>query len=161
VWVRHVVTWAGLPLAAALVVTGAVATASGPHPGSEKGIERLGVSIVDTVYVHVRVAAVFGIGFLLLGVFLWRCRTTLPGLLRVWGAMLVVLVGQMIIGEVQYRNALPWGLVLVHVFLAAAIWTLAVALTYLLWRPPVALAAATARVPLAAAAPVGGTAVHE
>ena len=50
--------------------------------------------------------------------------------------MLVVLVGQMILGEVQYRNALPWGLVLVHVFLAATIWTLAVALTYLLWRPP-------------------------
>ena len=74
--------------------------------------------------------------------------------------MLVVLVGQMILGEVQYRNALPWGLVLVHVSLAATIWTLAVALTYLLWRPPVALAAATERVPLPAA-PVGGTAVHE
>ena len=159
-WVRHVVTWAGLPLAAALVVTGAVATASGPHPGAEKGVERLGVSIVDTVYVHVRVAAAFGIGFLLLGAFLWRARAALPGLARVWGAMLVVLVGQMILGEVQYRNALPWGLVLVHVFLAAAIWTLAVALTYLLWRPPAALAAVTARVPLPAA-PVGGTAVHE
>jgi hypothetical protein len=66
----------------------------------------------------------------------------------------------MILGEVQYRNALPWGLVLAHVFLAATIWTLAVALTYLLWRPPAALAAATARVPRPAA-PVGGTAVHE
>ena len=30
----------------------------------------------------------------------------------------------MILGEVQYRNALPWGLVLVHVFLAATIWSL-------------------------------------
>ena len=66
-WARHVVVWAGLPLAAALVVTGAVATASGPHPGAAKGVERLGISIVDTVYVHVRVAAAFGIGFLLLG----------------------------------------------------------------------------------------------
>jgi cytochrome c oxidase assembly protein subunit 15 len=159
-WARHVVTWAGLPLAATLVVTGAVATASGPHPGAEKGVDRLGVSIVDTVYVHVRVAAAFGIGFLILGAFLWRARRALPGLLRVWVALLVVLVAQMIVGEVQYRNALPWGLVLVHVFLAATIWTLAVALTYLLWRPPAALAAATARVALPAA-PVGGTAVHE
>jgi len=159
-WARNVVTWVGLPLAAALVVTGAVSTASGPHPGAEKGVERLGVSIVDTVYVHVRVAAAFGIGFLLLGLFLWRSRSALPGLLRVWGGMLVVLVGQMILGEVQYRNALPWGLVLVHVFLAATIWTLAVAMTYLLWRPPAALAAATARVPLEPA-PVGGTPVHE
>ena len=30
----------------------------------------------------------------------------------------------MILGEVQYRNALPWGLVLVHVTLAAMIWAL-------------------------------------
>ena len=37
-------------------------------------------------------------------------------------------VAQAIVGEVQYRNALPWGLVLVHVVLAATIWTLFVAL---------------------------------
>ena len=36
--------------------------------------------------------------------------------------LLTVLVAQAILGEVQYRNALPWGLVLVHVVLAAAIW---------------------------------------
>ena len=33
-------------------------------------------------------------------------------------------VAQAILGEVQYRNALPWGLVLVHVVLAATIWAL-------------------------------------
>ena len=151
-WVRHVVVWAGLPLAAALVVTGAVSTASGPHPGSAEGIERLGVSIVDTVYVHVRVAAVFGIGFLLLGVVLWRNRFELPGVLRIWGATLAVLVAQMILGEIQYRNALPWGLVLVHVFLAATIWSLSVAIAYVLWRPPAALARGPERVPAPTAA---------
>jgi cytochrome c oxidase assembly protein subunit 15 len=158
-WVRHVVVWAGLPLAAALVATGSVATASGPHPGAEKGVDRLGVSIVDTVYVHVRVAAVFGIGFLALGVFLWRSRAALPGLLRLWGAFLAVLVTQMILGEVQYRNALPWGLVLVHVFLAATIWSLAVVIAYVLWRPPATLAAGSERVPVAAA--TLGSAVRE
>ena len=141
-WVRHVTAWAGVPLAAALVATGAVSTASGPHPGSEEGIERLGIEIVDTVYVHVRVAAVFGIGFLLLGHFIWRRRCVLPGVLRLWVVALVVLVAQMILGEVQYRNALPWGLVLIHVFLAATIWALAVAIAHVLWRPPAALAAA-------------------
>lgn len=146
-WVRRVAVWAGLPLAAALVVTGAVSTASGPHPGSEEGIERLGVSIVDTVYVHVRVAAVFGIGFLLLGLFLWRNRSELPGVFRIWGAALAVLVTQMILGEIQYRNALPWGLVLVHVFLAATIWSLSVVIAYVLWRPPATLASAPGRVP--------------
>ena len=158
-WVRHVVVWAGLPLAAALVVTGAVSTASGPHPGSEEGIERLGVSIVDTVYVHVRVAAAFGIGFLLLGLVLRRNRSELPGVFRLWGATLAVLVAQMILGEVQYRNALPWGLVLVHVFLAATIWSLAVAIAYVLWRPPATLASVPGRVPAPAA--TGGHAVRE
>ena len=45
----------------------------------------------------------------------------------------------MVVGEVQYRSALPWGLVLVHVTLAAAIWALTVAVVYALWRPPLPL----------------------
>jgi heme a synthase len=141
-WFRHVVVWAGIPLAAALVVTGAVATASGPHPGAQKGVKRLGLAITDTVYVHVRVAAVFGIGFLVLGYVLHRVRSAYPGLFRIWVIALVVLVAQAILGEVQYRNALPWGLVLLHVFLAASIWMLSVTLALALWRPPGALAAA-------------------
>ena len=51
----------------------------------------------------------------------------------------------MILGEVQYRNALPWGLVLVHVLLAATIWSLTVVIAYVLWRPPATLAAAPGR----------------
>jgi len=51
-----------------------------------------------------------------------------------------VLVAQAILGEVQYRNALPWGLVLVHVVLATAIWGLSLALAFALWRPPRPLA---------------------
>jgi heme a synthase len=133
---RVLVTWVGLPVCIALVVTGAVATASGPHPGSSEDVERLGIGIVDTVYVHVRAAAVFGIGVLVVGWFLRRIRREYPGLLRIWVGLLVVLVAQAILGEVQYRNALPWGLVLVHVILAASIWALSLALAYTLWRPP-------------------------
>jgi cytochrome c oxidase assembly protein subunit 15 len=139
-WLRRVVTWLGRPACAALVVTGAVATASGPHPGASEEVERLGFEIAGTVYVHVRVAAAFGIGVLLVGWFLWGIRARYPGLLRLWALLLVVLVAQAIVGEVQYRNALPWGLVLVHVFLASAIWALSLALAYALWRPPGALA---------------------
>jgi heme a synthase len=126
----------GIPVCAALVVTGAVATASGPHPGADEDVERLGLEIADTVYVHVRVAAAFGLGVLFIGWFLWRLRDRYPGLLRLWLALLAVLVAQAIVGEIQYRTALPWGLVLVHVFLAAAIWAVSVALAYALWRPP-------------------------
>ena len=124
----------------ALVASGAVATASGPHPGSSDEVERLGIGIVDTVYVHVRVAAAFGIGVLVVGWLLWRIREAYPGLVRIWGALLAVLVAQAILGEVQYRNALPWGLVLVHVALAASIWALSLVLAFSLWRPPAPLA---------------------
>jgi cytochrome c oxidase assembly protein subunit 15 len=139
-WLRHVVTWVGLPACVALVVTGAVATASGPHPGSSEDVERLGLGIVDTVYVHVRVAAVFGIGVLVLGWLLGRMRSEYPGLMSIWVGLLIVLVAQAILGEVQYRNALPWGLVLVHVVLATAIWGLSLALAFSMWRPPRLLA---------------------
>jgi len=138
---REAVTWAGLPLCAALVVTGAVATASGPHPGSSQDVKRLGIEITDALYVHVRVAAVFGIGALVVGWLLWRLRESHPGILKLWSALLLALGAQAILGEVQYRSALPWGLVLVHVFLAATIWALSVSLAYVLWRPPSALAA--------------------
>jgi cytochrome c oxidase assembly protein subunit 15 len=139
-WLRVLVTGAGLPACVALIVTGAVATASGPHPGSSDEVERLGLGIVDTVYVHVRVAAVFGIGVLVVGWLLWRMRETHPGLVRIWGGLLFVLIAQAILGEVQYRNALPWGLVLVHVALAASIWAFSLALAFALWRPPAPLA---------------------
>jgi cytochrome c oxidase assembly protein subunit 15 len=137
---RQVVSWVGLPLCAGLVVTGAVATASGPHPGSSEDVERLGIAITETVYVHVRVAAAFGIGALVVGWLLWRLRKSYPGIVRLWSFLLATLVAQATLGEVQYRNALPWGLVLVHVFLAATIWALSLALAYVLWRPPAALA---------------------
>jgi cytochrome c oxidase assembly protein subunit 15 len=139
-WLRLLVTCAGLPACVALIATGAVATASGPHPGSTDEVERLGLGIVDTVHVHVRVAAVFGIGVLVVGWLLWRIRAAYPGLFRLWAGLFAVLVAQAILGEVQYRNALPWGLVLVHVALAASIWAFGLALAYALWRPPAPLA---------------------
>ena len=138
-WLRHGVTWVGLPTCMILVVTGAVVTASGPHPGSSEDVKRLGVEIVDTMYVHVRAATAFGIGVLVLGALLYRLVSSYPGLVRIWIGLLVVLVAQAILGEVQYRNALPWGLVLVHVMLAAAIWASSLALAFALWRPPAPL----------------------
>jgi cytochrome c oxidase assembly protein subunit 15 len=142
-WLR-IVTLVGLAGCAALVVTGAVATASGPHPGADQEVERLGFGISDTVYVHVRATAVYGITLLIVGWQLLRLRRELPGVVRLAAALLVVLLAQMLVGEVQYRNALPWGLVLVHVTLGAAIWGLTVAVAHTLFRPPVPLAAPAA-----------------
>ena len=111
-----------------------VATASGPHSGGQD-IRRLGLGVTDTVYVHVRATAVFGIGLLVVGLFLWRLRSELPGIVRAGIALLGALVVQMVVGEIQYRNALPWWLVVIHVALAATIWTLTVAIAYSLHRP--------------------------
>ncbi|HEX2302955.1 MAG TPA: COX15/CtaA family protein [Gaiella sp.] len=129
----------GVVACGAMVVTGAVATASGPHPGADEDVHRLGLGISDTVYVHVRATAVYGIGLLLVGWQLLRVRRVAPGVVLLASVLLGVLLVQMLVGEIQYRNALPWGLVLVHVTLGAAIWGLTVAVAYALWRPPLAL----------------------
>jgi cytochrome c oxidase assembly protein subunit 15 len=142
-WLRLVVV-VGVAACAVMVVTGAIATASGPHPGADDAVDRLGLEIRDTVYVHVRATAVFGIGFLLVGWQLLRVRREAPGIVRLGLVLLGALLAQMLVGEIQYRNALPWGLVLLHVTLAATVWGLTVALAYVLWRPPLALGAPAA-----------------
>jgi cytochrome c oxidase assembly protein subunit 15 len=128
----------GVPACLVLVVSGAIVSASGPHSGGTN-IRRLGVGIVDAVYVHVRIVAVFGIGFLSIGWWLWRHRREVPGVAAIAAALLGVLVVQGVLGEVQYRTHLPWWLVLIHVSLGAAIWALTVALVHAIWRPPSAL----------------------
>ena len=138
--VSPLVRWAGLALAGAclvLVVTGTLATAAGPHSGGAD-IRRLG-NLVDAVYVHVRATAVFGVAFLVVVVALWRERPRTRGLLAVALGVLALLLAQMVVGEIQWRSALPWGVVLVHVALAAAVWAGTVALAALLWRPVVPL----------------------
>lgn len=133
-WVR----FAGLAFAAlglALVVSGTVVTAAGPHAGDPDVVDRLW-HLEAAVRLHVRVTAAFGIA--LLGV-LWYLRRT--PLIRVGLILLGVVLAQMVVGEIQWRNSLPWWLVLVHVTLATGIWAATVWLVTLLWRP----SAATAR----------------
>jgi cytochrome c oxidase assembly protein subunit 15 len=118
-------------LALALVITGTVVTAAGPHAGDPDVVDRLW-RLDDAIWLHVRVTAAFGIA--LLAVVWYLRRTALRGVaLVVLGLVLV----QMLVGEVQWRTSLPWWLVLVHVGLAAAIWSSTVWLVALLWRPAV------------------------
>jgi cytochrome c oxidase assembly protein subunit 15 len=127
---------AGLVLVAAclaLVVTGTTVTAAGPHSGGDD-IRRLG-SLPDALYVHVRATAVFGCVFLFVIGYLAARRDRSPRLFGLTLGLLGLILVQMAVGEVQWRTELPWGLVLVHVGLAAAIWIVTVALATLLWRP--------------------------
>lgn len=127
------VAWAGLAVGgslAALIVTGTLATAAGPHSGGAD-VRRIGM-LEPAVYVHVRAVAVFGVAFALLAIWLVALGSRhLRGALVVLGLLVV----EMVIGEVQYRTHLPWGLVLVHVSLAAIVWATTVAFVARLWRP--------------------------
>jgi cytochrome c oxidase assembly protein subunit 15 len=127
--------WASLAFAAltlAVVFTGTLVTAGGPHAGDPDVVDRLG-NIETAIRVHVRVTAVFGIT--LLGV-VWYLRRVAPTTVRRIAYLLLgLVVTQAIVGETQWRNALPWWLVLVHVALAAAIWATTVWLVALIWRP--------------------------
>jgi heme a synthase len=137
--------WAGVALVTAclaLVVTGTFSTAAGPHSGDADVVERLW-HLDDAVYLHVRITAVFGAVFLfVLGVLATR-RALAPRLFRFALVVLGVLLVQMAVGELQWRLELPWGIVAVHVALAAAVWALTVALVFMFWRPPVWLAPRT------------------
>jgi len=130
-WARRVGLLVGVS-GIVLVVSGTLATAAGPHSGSI-AVPRVW-SFQPAVYWHVRATAVFGISFaLLLG---WLALRRL-GQVRAALVVLGVLAVQMAIGELQYRwtPALPWWLVLVHVTLAAALWSAITTFVALLWRP--------------------------
>ena len=135
----------GLIVAAAclgLVVSGAFATASGPHPGDSSKVERLG-TLDDLLWVHVRVTALFGCVLLLLLGYLAARRDRWPRLFRAGLGVLGLVLVQMGVGELQYRLELPWGIVAVHVAIAAAVWASTVALVTVLWRTPAAFQGTT------------------
>jgi heme a synthase len=115
-----------------VVVTGTFVTASGPHAGDPDVVDRLG-NIERAIWVHVRATAVFGV--LLLGLVLYLRRDAPAIAKQVSYVLLALTVTQAVVGELQWRNALPWWLVLIHVVLAAGIWATAVWLVTLFWRP--------------------------
>jgi cytochrome c oxidase assembly protein subunit 15 len=116
--------------ACALIVTGVLATAAGPHSGSV-AVPRIG-SFQPAVWLHVRATAIFAITFaFLIGWLAYRRNPNLRAGLWVFALLLV----QMIVGELQYRMKLPWWLVLVHVTLSALVWAAMSGFVALLWRP--------------------------
>ncbi len=127
---------AGLGIAAAcfvLVASGTIATAAGPHSGG-KNVYRLW-SLHPALLLHGTAVAVLGCSLIfLIGYLFARRGTAGPYLAGTVGLAMLVLV-QMALGEIQYRTHLPWWLVLVHVAVAATVWSWTVALVALMWRP--------------------------
>jgi len=122
--------------ALALLVTGTLATAGGPHSGGgAEHVDRLW-RLQPLIYVHAGSVAVFGIGLVFVLGYLAARRERAQWLFGFGGAVAGLLVVQMVVGEIQYRTHLPWPLVLAHVGLAGAVWALLVAFVTVLWRPP-------------------------
>jgi cytochrome c oxidase assembly protein subunit 15 len=131
---------AGIVLAGAclgLVITGTFATAAGPHSG-DPDVGRLWV-LDDAMWVHVRAAGLFGLALLFVLGYLVALRARSPFLLRVGLIVAALAIVQAAVGELQWQTELPWGIVLVHVALAAALWAATVVLVALLHRKPNAL----------------------
>jgi len=116
-----------LPVATfALIVSGAVVTMSGTHPGGDD-VKRLW-NLLDAAYVHVRIAVVF-VAFLTAFLYgLSRIERPPRATARLAWALVLVVAVQIGIGEYQWRNYLPWWAVLAHVSVAALLWITAVAL---------------------------------
>jgi heme a synthase len=127
---------AGLVLAGAclaLVVTGTFATAAGPHSG-DPDVGRLWV-LDNAMWVHVRAAGLFGLALLFVLGYLVARRARSPRLFRIGLVVAALALAQAAVGELQWQLELPWGIVLVHVALAAAVWSATVVLVTLFHQP--------------------------
>lgn len=120
--------------AAALLVTGVLVTASGPHSGDRGAVDRVW-RIDHAAYVHVRAAVVFVVLAAVLAA--WIAREGGGSRLTRWLALvtLALTVAQIVVGEYQYRHGLPWEVVTLHVSLAAAVWAAVVATAWSIARP--------------------------
>jgi cytochrome c oxidase assembly protein subunit 15 len=115
-----------VPSAFVLIVTGTLVTAAGPHSGGEK-IKRYGL-LPDALHIHVGATGIFSIAFVgIVASLLWHRKEARGDLMFAAGVLGLLLV-QMTIGDIQWREHLPWPLVLAHVTLATAVWVGVVAL---------------------------------
>lgn len=109
-----------------MITSGAVATMSGTHPGSDH-VPRLW-NLIDATYWHVRIAVAFVvlIGLVLIAV------SRLDGLptqaARLAWLVVALTALQIAIGEWQWRTQLQWWTVLLHVANATGLWIAIVAL---------------------------------
>ncbi len=118
-----------------LVVSGSLATAAGPHSGGGQEAVKRFARLEPAVYAHAAAVGIFLCSLLFSLGYLAARRDRVQRLFRAGMALLALLLLQMGIGELQWRTHLPWGVVLLHVALAATVWAGTVALAVLIWRP--------------------------
>jgi cytochrome c oxidase assembly protein subunit 15 len=124
-WIRPA-TMLFLALGLALIVSGAIVTTSGTHPGADN-VPRL-YPLLDVAYWHVRIAVTYvaALAAFLFGIS--RLETTSGRIPRLAWAVVALTAVQIVIGETQWRDQLPWYLVWAHVMTATLLWGALVAL---------------------------------
>lgn len=118
-WLQPV-TLLFLGLGLTLVVSGAVVTTSGPHPGADD-VPRL-YPLLDVAYWHVRIAVLYVSALAVFLFLISRLDVTSRRVPRLAWAVVGLTALQVVIGEVQWRNELPWYLVWAHVMTATLLW---------------------------------------
>jgi heme a synthase len=120
--------------AAVVLVTGVVVTAAGPHSGDDDVTERFG-DLLLAVRVHVRAAFAFAALAVILVAWLWREGGVDRLTARLAAAAVPLVALQIGLGEYQYRNGLPWEVVVLHVSVAALVWAVILATCWGAARP--------------------------
>ena len=148
---RHLARLTAL-VSAAVLVAGVVVTGSGPHSG-DHGAKRNGLDPAMVSQVHADLV------FVLLGLtvglyFALRAAAAPRAAVRAALTLLVVELGQGLIGFVQYFTHLPVALVAAHMLGASLVWTGTLAVLWSLRERPPAPAATPPSAP-ATAVPAG------
>jgi cytochrome c oxidase assembly protein subunit 15 len=116
-----------VPVAAWVLLLGAITTGTGPHPGTngDEVASRFAFKGGETmdwmIHWHGRFSTFFGLCALALWFYLRR-RGANAQLRRATTVLCLLLAAQGVVGFVQYANQLPAGLVWVHVALATLTW---------------------------------------
>lgn len=111
----------------AVIVVGMLTTASGPHTGASgtgQQVDRLHIFGL-AVTLHARGAYIFMAALLFLTWKRWKNPSSRGPALADLLAVVALVVLQITLGEIQYRNELPWAIVLAHVVNAALLWIFA------------------------------------
>jgi cytochrome c oxidase assembly protein subunit 15 len=121
-----------------VIVTGVLVTAAGPHSGDRGAIDRIW-ALNEAAYVHVRVVIAFVCVAAVLAFVAWRRErrgAPVDAFAKNLGIATIPLLGiQIALGEIQYRNGLPWGIILAHVSIAGLLWVATLTVTWRLARP--------------------------
>jgi cytochrome c oxidase assembly protein subunit 15 len=107
---------------AAVLVTGTLVTAAGPHAGDksiEAPVPRLQIEIVTLVQLHATLLMVYLALLLGLGFALRRVNADRQ-IIRRLVVLLILVAAQALVGRVQYAIGVPAALVAIHVAGAAA-----------------------------------------